>query len=93
MWRILNDEGALFVSVDIGGEPTPDEPTVFSVDSLRALLGEQFEVGILTDKEAPHSEGRICSVRLLARKKPRTGHLLDKEGILRGYMVRLGEHG
>src|SRR5215470_7629584 len=44
MWRILADDGALFVSVDIGGEPTPDEPTVFSVESLQKLLRERFEV-------------------------------------------------
>jgi SAM-dependent methyltransferase len=89
MWRILNDDGALFVSVDIGGEPTPDEPTVFSVESLRALLAEQFEIGVLTDKEAPHSEGRICSVRLVARKKPRASRPFDKEEILRAYEARL----
>jgi ubiquinone/menaquinone biosynthesis C-methylase UbiE len=38
MWRILHDDGALFASVDLGGAPTPDEPTVFSVESLRDLL-------------------------------------------------------
>ena len=34
MWRILHQDAALFVSVDIGATPTPDEPTVFSVESL-----------------------------------------------------------
>jgi SAM-dependent methyltransferase len=89
IWRILNKDGALFVSVDIGGPPTPDEPTVFSVESLRTLLADQFEVAILTDNDAPHSEARICSVRLLARKRPRVNLPLDKDGILRAYEARL----
>jgi SAM-dependent methyltransferase len=89
IWRILNNDGALFVSVDLGGEPTPDEPTVFSVESLRSLLADQFEVAILADNDAPHSEARICSVRLLARKRPRVNLPLNKEGILRAYEARL----
>jgi SAM-dependent methyltransferase len=36
--RILKDDGLFFASVDIGGAPTPDEPTVFSTGGLRALL-------------------------------------------------------
>lgn len=88
-WRILNHDGAFFVSVDIGGEPTPDEPTVFSVESLRATLGNYFDIAMLNDHEEPHSEGRICSVRLLARKKKRPALSLDKEEILRAYEARL----
>ena len=51
--------------------PTPDEPTVFSVDSLRALLRSDFDVVTLDDDYPPHSVGRVCSSRVLARKKPR----------------------
>lgn len=91
MWRILNPDGRLFVSVDTGGEPTPDEPSVFSVESLYALLREHFETAILTDKEAPHSEGRLCSVRAVARKKDQASDSLDKEEILRAYEARLPE--
>ncbi len=89
MWRILHADGRLFVSVDTGGEPTPDEPNVFSVESLCALLGEHFEAAVLTDKEAPHSEGRLCSVRVVARKKDQASGALDKEEILRTYEARL----
>jgi SAM-dependent methyltransferase len=89
LWRILNNDGALFVSVDIGGEPTPDEPTVFSVQSLCNLLSEQFAVATIKDAYPPHSKGRLCSVRLLARKKPSASQPLDKEKILQAYEARL----
>ena len=97
IWRVLNHDGALFISVDIGGEPTPDEPTVFSVESLRVLLQEHFDVVAFAAHHAPHSAGRVCSVRALARKKPRVRELLDKHEILRAYEDRLppstGGHG
>jgi SAM-dependent methyltransferase len=89
MWRILNNEGALFVSVDIGGAPTPDEPTVFSVESLGGLLREYFDVVRLADNHAPHSAGRLCSVRVVAQKTPRATRFLDKEKILQAYEARL----
>ena len=89
--RILKGDGALFISVDIGGVPTPDEPTVFSMESLRSLLRNQFETAALAENCPPHSEGRICSVRLLARKKLGASMDLDKEQILRAYEARLGQ--
>jgi hypothetical protein len=80
--------------VDLGGFATPDEPTVFSADSLVALLvQEQFEIIRHTGDEPPHSGWRLCSMRILARKKPQAGPTLDKEEILQAYMARLGEHG
>jgi SAM-dependent methyltransferase len=91
MWRILNKDGALFVSVDIGGMPTPDEPTVFSVESLCGLLREDFEVATLTDNHSPHSEGRVCSLRVVALKKPRASQRLDKEKIFRAYEARVAK--
>ena len=79
-WRVLKNDGAFFVSVDIGGAPTPDEPTVFSIESLSTLLEDQFEVLILEDNHPPHSVGRECSVRLLAKKKHRNiSPSLDKK--------------
>ena len=89
LWRILKKDGALFVSVDIGGAPTPDEPTVFSLESLRSLLRDQFEVVALADNCSPHSGGRLRSVRLLARKKFLASPALDKAAILRAYEARL----
>jgi SAM-dependent methyltransferase len=89
MSRILSDEGTLFVSVDIGGDPTPDEPTVFSVDSLRALLRERFEIVTLTGDRRPHSASRTGNLRVLARKIPDAYRPLDKEQVLRAYEARL----
>lgn len=89
MRRILRADGRLFVSVDTGGEPTPDEPSVFSIESLCALLEEHFEAAILKDKEAPHSEGRRCGVRVVARKKDQASGSLDKDNILRAYEAAL----
>ncbi len=89
IWRILADDGALFLSVDIGGEPTPDEPTVFSVESLGALLRERFDVATFTDGHRPHSAGRSGNVRVLARKIPDACWPLDKAQVLRAYEARL----
>jgi ubiquinone/menaquinone biosynthesis C-methylase UbiE len=36
IWRILKKDGAFFLSVDIGGSPTPDEPSPFTRESLAA---------------------------------------------------------
>jgi SAM-dependent methyltransferase len=89
VWRILKADGALFISVDIGGVPTPDEPTVFSVASLREALGERFDIVALDDHHPPHSRFRTCSVRLVARRRPGAGHPLDREAILRAYEARM----
>ena len=88
--RILKDDGIFFASVDIGGAPTPDEPTVFSVESLRCLLDEAFEVLMFANNYPPHSKARVCSTRVVARKRPRLSQELDREGILRAYESHLG---
>jgi SAM-dependent methyltransferase len=87
--RILRGDGVFFASVDIGGAPTPDEPTVFTVESLRALLGKHFTVVKLADHYPPHSDGRDCSTRIVARKKPAVSQSLDKKEILRAYESHL----
>jgi len=89
IWRILKNDGVFFASVDIGGAPTPDEPTVFSVESLRALLTEKFDLLTLVDDYPPHSEGRVCSTRIVAQKKPGLAQPLDKQAILRAYKRQL----
>jgi SAM-dependent methyltransferase len=91
MCRILDQYGALFLSVDIGGEATPDEPTVFSVESLRDMLAEGFELLTPIDNYPPHSIGRVCSVRFVAQKRCRESHLLDKEKILQTYETRIAD--
>jgi SAM-dependent methyltransferase len=89
--RILKDEGFFFASVDIGGAPTPDEPTVFSVERLRALLEEQFDVLTFADDFPPHSKSRVCGTRVVARKKPGLNQRLDREMILRAYESHLAD--
>lgn len=91
--RILRQDGVLFLSVDIGGLPTPDEPTVFSIESLLALLRGQFDLLTYHDNYPPHSGYRECSVRVVARKKPRAGLLLDKEAVLQAYLANLEQNG
>ena len=66
--RILKDDRIFFASVDIGGEPTPDEPTVFSTESLRALINEGFDVRTFVDDYPPHSKQRVCSTRIVDKK-------------------------
>jgi SAM-dependent methyltransferase len=92
MHRIIKPDGTLFLSVDIGGLPTPDEPTVFSVESLSALVDRRFE--ILTSERKPdtHSVARECSVRLLARRKDQPGLTLDGAQVLQAYMDRNNIH-
>jgi SAM-dependent methyltransferase len=87
--RILKDDGLLFASVDIGGEPTPDEPTVFSVESLRTFLEAKFTVLTLADDYPPHSVRRACSTRILAQKKSTLNQQIDKEAILTAYERQL----
>jgi SAM-dependent methyltransferase len=89
--RILKEDGLLFLSVDIGGVPTPDEPIVFSVESLTALLQEQFTPVQQTDYHFSHSGWRDGSVRILARKRAQATARLDKEKILQAYMERLDQ--
>jgi SAM-dependent methyltransferase len=87
--RVLRPEGFFFASVDIGGVPTPDEPTVFSLESLRFLLGNQFHILKFVDAYPPHSEGRACSTRIVAQKKPRASQTIDKQMILRRYEMQI----
>jgi len=84
--RILRDDGKLFLSVDLGGEPTPDEPTVFSQESLSTLILSKFDIVAQSSNLPAHSKGRDSSVRIVARKKSPTTPCLDKEAILKMYI-------
>jgi SAM-dependent methyltransferase len=87
--RILRPQGFVYLSVDIGGEPTPDEPTVFTIDGLAALVQESFAIVSRTDNGPPHSGGRECAVRLLARRTDRVTPLLDRGAVLDAYLARI----
>src|SRR5262245_32078229 len=85
IWRILKSDGLLFLSVDTGGAPTPHEPTVFSEESLSALIQERFSIVKFTTGHQAHDKWRNCSVRVLARKKPGTTVSVNKKAILQAY--------
>jgi SAM-dependent methyltransferase len=89
--RILKETAPLFLSVDVGGFPTPDEPTVFSVESLSALLEDQFAIVRQTDDHLAHSGWRAGSVRIVAQKKRQDSWVLDRDQILQAYIARLEE--
>ena len=80
MQRVLKPEGLLFLSVDLGGEPTPDEPIVFSASSLFGLVSEGFEILERREGGKPHSRWRDSSVRLLARRRPPRGRTRPRRG-------------
>jgi SAM-dependent methyltransferase len=88
--RILRPGGVVYVSVDIGGSPTPDEPTVFTIDGVTKLVGASFAIVSHTDHHHPHSKGRVCAVRILARKTGGPGSPLDKAAVLSAYLAQLG---
>lgn len=89
--RILAPEGTLYLSVDTGGTPTPDEPTVFSTESLIALVGESFEVLSRSDDHRPHSAGRVRAIRIMARTRPGPARTVDRDAVLKAYLAHL-EH-
>ena len=84
--RVLKTDGLFYLSVDIGGSPTPDEPTVFSIDSLSAVLSQTFEVLAMTVDHPPHSVGRLSSACVRARKRSVASVRIDKEAILAAYL-------
>lgn len=88
--RILRQGGLFFLSVDLGGEPTPDEPTVFSLASLTELLAD-FQILAERLGAAPHSEQRAEGVRILARRMAGAPCRLDKGEVLRAYMARVAK--
>lgn len=89
MWRILKGEGTLYLSVDLGGLPTPDEPTVFSEETLVNLVSGRFDVVKIT-RHPSFSAGRDESLRITARKKPGETRAIDREAVLQAYLDRIG---
>jgi ubiquinone/menaquinone biosynthesis C-methylase UbiE len=44
IWRVLNNNGIFYLSVDIGGAPTPDEPSPLTTEILCNLLHDGFKI-------------------------------------------------
>ena len=89
MWRLLRPDGVIFASVDIGGQPTPDEPTVFKEPELLALLEKRFEFLDEPLRSDSHSVHRDLRVSVAARKKDGEHVALDKYQILSDYQDRV----
>jgi ubiquinone/menaquinone biosynthesis C-methylase UbiE len=89
--RILKNNQMLFLSVDIEGAPTPDDPSPFTRESLSSLLQDDFEIVSERDGQPPHDEWRDCSVRILAQKKVHTTPVLSKKQILEAYEPQISQ--
>jgi SAM-dependent methyltransferase len=84
--RILKTDSLCYLDVDMGGSPTPDEPTVFTLDSLNALVEQSFEIVWRSDTGRPNSASRKGNSRLLLRKKKSSAReTIDKGSVLRAY--------
>jgi SAM-dependent methyltransferase len=92
MWRILKPDGHLFLSVDLGGMPTPDEPNPFAEGQLEEMIEGSFEVAARSDGNKPHAGWRDSNSRFLLRRIGRKGPSLDKEAVIAAYERSLEEN-
>jgi len=90
LWRVLKQDGVFFLSVDIGGEPTPDEPSPFTEESLARLLEPSFQIVRKQQEPKPHNQHRSHSVRIVAHKAGQSHAKLDRRAILHAYEVAVG---
>lgn len=85
MWRVLKPGGHLFLSVDLGGEPTPDEPNPFSPGQVEDMIGGRFEVAAKSDDHKPHAGWRDSNSRFLLRRIGNKAPSLDKAAVIDAY--------
>lgn len=85
MWRILKPGGYLFLSVDLGGEPTPDEPNPFAEGQLERMIEGRFKIERRSDGHKPHAGWRDSNSRFLLRRIGSKGPSLDKEAVIAAY--------
>ena len=92
--RVLKPGGMLFVDVDLDGTPTPDEPVVFTPESLQRIVGHQFDVVRWRDRDRPHSRHspRRCELLAIHRQDYRAAHF-DRRALLRAYLKHCRELG
>jgi SAM-dependent methyltransferase len=91
MARILRPDGFLFLSVDLGGVPTPDEPQAFSKEGLDTLIAQDFLVVKEEVLPRAHAKWRDGRVRMVARRKSPASVCLDRGAILEKYESLLTE--
>lgn len=93
MARVVADDGFVVVSVDIGGEPTPDEPSVFATEEdVRATIAAHLAVVRIDDMGPPHSHLRDKRVLVVAKRLAPAQPRLDKDAVRTAY-ERLAWHG
>ena len=85
MWRVLKPEGFLFLSVDLGGEPTPDEPSPFSPGQVEEMIVGRFEIAARSDGHRPHAGWRESNSRFLLRRTGTKPPSLDKAEVIAAY--------
>lgn len=91
IWRVLKDNGVFYLSVDVGGTPTPDEPSPFTMESLYALLQEDFKILSLSGNHTPFNQDKDYSIWVLASKKQRCTLALSKDKILQAYEASINQ--
>ena len=85
MWRVLKPGGHLFLSVDLGGVPTPDEPNPFSPGQVEELTAGRFEIAARSDEHKPHAGWRDSNSRFLLRRTGNKEPSLDKAAVIDAY--------
>ena len=85
MWRVLKEGAHLFLSVDLGGDPTPDEPNPFSPGEVEELIAGRFEIAARSDAHRPHAGWRDSNSRFLLRRLGAKRPSLDKEAVIAAY--------
>ena len=93
MWRILKKGGIFFLSVDLGGEPTPDEPNPFSPGQVEAMIPGRFEIAARSEGHRPHAGWRESNSRFLLRRVGSKEPSLDKAAVIAAYERSLDESG
>lgn len=87
--RILKPSGRFFLGVDVGGVPTPDEPTVFSEEALDEMMRGRFDILFKEKKPKSYATWRDFSVRMIARPRQESDGALDRDRILLAYEAHL----
>lgn len=90
MWRILKPSGYLFLSVDLGGEPTPDEPNPFAPGQVEEISAELFEIHARSDGHKPHAGWRDSNSRFLLRRLGDKAPSLDRAQLISAYERSIG---
>jgi SAM-dependent methyltransferase len=91
MWRVLKPGGLLFLSVDMGGAPTPDEPNPFSPGQVEEMVAGRFEIHARSDSHKPHAGWRDSNSRFLLHRIGEKPPSVDKAAVIEAYERSLDE--